>query len=187
MGTKAETSADYVGIERAAWAEESLKHDVFWANAYAMDDQWQVPQSCSEWAGLNWNQSDSHECFLVRDKLNMYWECTKDLPEKELKDHTSVSIHEDTPPAVAKRVRGAIYRYRDVFDKGLGGLPLAVAGGKVHIKLKPNATPVRCPEPKWGHGPKRKILEQWARGKLASGEFIPATDCEWGSRPTIAM
>ena len=47
--------------------------------------------------------------------------------------------------------------------------------------------PQRCPEPKWGHGPKRAILEKWAREKLASGEYEPAPRSQWGSRPTIAQ
>ena len=104
------------------------------------------------------------------------------------KDHTHVIIDPETPKAVAKRVQAGVKKHVRVFDEGLDGLPLCVAGGKVSIRLKPNAVPQRCPEPKWGHGPKREILEQWARDKLATGEFeVCPEPPEWGSRPTIAQ
>ena len=86
-----------------------------------------------------------------------------------------------------RRVGAAIKKHKRVFDEGLGGLPLPVSGGEVSIKLKDNYVPQRCPEPKWGHGPKRLILEKWAREKIKSGEFEPAPRSEWGSRPTIAQ
>ena len=66
-------------------------------------------------------------------------------------------------------------------------MPLAVKGGKVTIQLKPNAKATRCGRPKWGHGPKTKILEKWADKKLATGEYEYAPHCEWGSRLHIAM
>ena len=174
-----------VEVSRVAWAEEALKNDVFWTSQYAMSGS--SPNSCAEWADVDWNETDTQECFLVRDKLQTYWTRTKDMPAKELKDHTTVHIASDVPAPVTKRVKTAIVRCKKVFDEGLGGLPLAVAGGMVSIKLKPNYRPVRCPEPRWGHGPKRQILEKWAREKLASGEFVPAEQGEFGSRPTIAQ
>ena len=174
-----------VGVTKAAWAEEALKNDVFWSEQYEGFDN--PPTSCAEWADVEWYESDTHECFLVRDKLQTYWTRTKDAPKKELKDHTTVHIAADVPEKVTKRVRTAIVKCKKIFDDGLGGLPLAVVGGVVDIKLKPNYKAVRCPEPRWGHGPKRHILEKWAREKLASGEFIPAEQGEFGSRPTIAQ
>ena len=175
-----------VGITNAAWAEEAMKHDVFWATQYEMNEEGAM-ESCAEWADISWTAEDQHECFLVRDKLHTYWERTKDLPPKELKNHSTVFITPDAPESVQNRVRAGIKQHKRVFDDGLGGLPLPVAGGVVRIKLKDNYVPQRCPEPKWGHGAKRAILEKWAREKLASGEFEPAPQSEFGSRPTIAQ
>jgi hypothetical protein len=168
-----------VKIADAAWAEGALKHDMFWATQYEMDEDETSMGSCAEWADISWAPEDSHECFLVCDKLHMYWDRTKDLRPKPLKDHTTVMIGPVALKHVATRVQAGNIEHKHTFDKGLGGLPLPVAGGGVCIKLKDDAVPQRCPEPKWGYGPKRTILEKWAREKLASGEFEPAPQSEW--------
>ena len=179
-------AATTIDMGDAAWAEEAMKHDVFWATQYDMDSDTAF-ESCAEWAEMEWTEADSHECYLVRDRLYTYYERTKDLPDKVPGNHSTVVIDKTVPAAETKRVYDAIIKHKRVFDEGLGGLPLAVSGGEVHITLKDNCVPQRCPEPKWGHGPKRAILEKWAREKLASGEFEPAPRSQWGSRPTIAQ
>ena len=59
-------------LSTVAWAEEALKHDVFWADGYARDEDFSPPTSCAEWADIEWTEQDSHECFLVRDRLQTY-------------------------------------------------------------------------------------------------------------------
>ena len=97
---------------------------------YEMNNNEMAMRSCAKWSDISWTPEDSHECFLVCDKLHTYWEQTKDLPPKPLKDHTTVMLDPDTPKPVATRVRPGIIEHKRIFDEELGGLPLPVAGGR---------------------------------------------------------
>ena len=131
--------------------------------AGSQNSQWTtvfiIPETCAEWAALEWLPTDAHECFLVQDKLQTYWDHMHDAKASELKGHEWVVIVKDVPTLIAKRVKTAVVKHKRMFDEGLGGLPLAVKGGVVTAHLKDDAKPQRCPAPKWGHGPKRRILE----------------------------
>ena len=74
-------------------------------------------------------------------------------------------------PDVARWVKAKMTEHRRIFDAGADQMPLPVRGGVMKIGLKESIVPKRCPEPNWGHGPKRKILERWMDEKLRSGEF----------------
>jgi hypothetical protein len=153
-GSEAATTDTPVGMSTVALAEQAIKHDVFWASEYARDEGCIPPITCSEWADVEWEVTDAHECYMMRKRLQTYWAKNKDKPAKKLKGHEAVIIDPDTPKPVAKRVRNAVHRCRKVFDEGLGSLPLPVHGGEVHIRLKDGYKPQRCPEPMWGHGAK---------------------------------
>jgi len=132
---------------------------MYWAqhentNKYSIsvDHENALPTTCDEWADFSWTTADTHECFLVRDKLQTYYDRTRNEPAKELKGHEAVIIVEDCPPKVKQRVQAKVIKHKRVFNEGLGGMPLAVKGGEVTIQLKPDAKATRCPRPKWGHG-----------------------------------
>jgi hypothetical protein len=63
---------------------------------------------------------------------------------------------------------------------------MAVKVDPVKIRLKPNARPKRCPQPKWGYGAKMNVMTKWAKQQLKSGMFEHARDSPWASRPHIA-
>ena len=181
------TARDDTRIDEDIYWSQIMSERDSWFSEFTVDDGFIVPETCAEWAALEWLPTDEHECFLVRDKLQTYWDRTRNAKASKLKGHEWVVIAKDVPTLIAKRVKTAVVKHKRVFNEGLGGLPLAVKGGVVTAHLKDDAKPQRCPAPKWGHGPKRRILERWADEKLATGEFVLAPHCEWGSRLHIAL
>ena len=145
------------------------------------------PDSVNEWLEFGWEQTDVEECYLAQSKLRLYWDRVKDLPTKPRSGHTDINFNPDCPKPVQKRVEVAVGEMKGIFNDGQKGMPRAARGGAVHIRLKADAKPRRCPEPVWGHGAKRRVLTKWAEEKLATGEFVPCPECEWASRPHIAL
>ena len=72
-GGDAFTTDASVGMSTVAWAEQAIKHDVFWASEYARDEGYIPPMTCSEWADVEWEVTDAHECYMMRKRLQMYW------------------------------------------------------------------------------------------------------------------
>ena len=141
----------------------------------------------SAYKDVRWRQSDSAQCYMARNKLRLYWERTREIPDKIQGGIEAIKIDDRCPIGIRKRVLAAIQKHRRVFEEGIGKMPLAVAGGLVHLGLKSDAKARRCPEPEWGQGAKRRIMEKWADDKLATGEFEHAPQLRWASRPHIAM
>ena len=90
------------------------------------------------------------------------------------------------PSCIVARAKEYCRCYRRVFESCRDGRPLAVKSGETHIKLKADARPKKCPEPRWGNGPLRDILAAWALKQIASGMFEYAPESEWASRIHIA-
>jgi hypothetical protein len=145
------------------------------------------PETIGEWLHHDWTPEDENECFLAQKKLRLYWDRVKDLPAKARSCHTDVTISPKCPPKTRICVEKAIEETKGVYNDGQEGMPRAVKGEEVKIRLKPDAKPKRCPEPNWGHGAKRRILTEWAEEKLKSGEFEHCPQSKWASRPHIAL
>jgi hypothetical protein len=63
-------------------------------------DKYTEPDTCRQWAEANWHIEDTKEWYLVRDKLQAYWDQTYDAPPNSLKGHEYVTIADDCPPKV---------------------------------------------------------------------------------------
>ena len=127
-----------------------------------------------------------HECYLAENKLRLYWDRMKDLPDKVKGGIEVIRYGENVPRDVLEYVKHHIKRLRRVFESAKKGIPMRVNGPPVRINLKDDAYPKRCPQPKWGYGAKRDILTKWAKQQIACGMFEHAIASPWASRPHIA-
>ena len=110
----------------------------------------------------------------------------RDIPKKVKGGIEVIRYGENVPPHVLEYVKRHIKRLRRVFESCTNGIPMQVKVDPVKIKLKPNAKPRRCPQPKWGYGAKANVLTKWAKQNVACGMFEHARDSPWASRPHIA-
>ena len=129
---------------------------------------------------------DEQQCFMHAHKLRLYWERTRDLPDKVHGTVESIDIDDRCPPEVRKRIRKFCEARRHVFEHAACGKPLQVKWPLHKIQLKEGAKPRRVPEPVWGHGSYRNVMTKWARNALASGQFEHCTFTQCASRPHIA-
>ena len=88
------------------------------------------------------------ECYLVRDKLQTYWDWTRDAPPDDLEGHKYMIIADDYQAKVTRRVHAAIEKHKCMFNKGLSRLPLPVKEGVVKVQLKEEWKPQHCPSSK---------------------------------------
>ena len=104
----------------------------------------------------------------MRDKLQ-YWDRTRDAPPDKLKGHEYVTIADDCPPKVTRRVRAAIVKHKRVFNEKLGRLPLPVKGGVVKVQLKESGNRSVAQVPNGGMAPSGKssnvgLTTSWQSG-----------------------
>ena len=128
----------------------------------------------------------AQEVYLSESKLRVYWDRVRDIPKKVKGGIEVIRYGPNVPMGVLKYVRHHIKRLRRVFESNTNGIPMAVKVDPVKIRLKPNARPKRCPQPKWGYGAKMNVMTKWAKQQLKSGMFEHARDSPWASRPHIA-
>jgi hypothetical protein len=104
--------------------------------------------------------SPDHEIYLSEKKLRLYWDCIRDLPEKEKGGIEVIRYHPDTTPDVLAWLKQNLEHLHRVFESARDGLPLRVKGEPVEIILKPDTCPKRCPQPKWGYSAKFNIMSK---------------------------
>lgn len=97
------------------------------------------------------------------------WNVNPDLPQ-DVKDNFRAQIQNDR-------------RCRSVFVQD-SRLPPPLKAKPHVIKLKPDATPKRCPKPKFGYASK-KYSEAWARKELSDGAYEHCNGA-WASRMHLA-
>lgn len=97
---------------------------------------------------ISCNAPHSHEVYLSESKLRLYWDRTRDLPDKVKSGIESIRFGKDVPKDVREWVMKNVLQLRHFFESNTNGIPLLVKGDPVRINLKADANPRRCPMPK---------------------------------------
>ena len=100
----------------------------YWQEVLTNEDTEPV-SSALNWLEHEWTDYDKQECYLARQKLDSFWERTKNTPPKYLPTHKDITFSASVPERVATRVTEAAFRLRKVWDIQESGLPWRVKGG----------------------------------------------------------
>ena len=129
----------------------------------------------------------SHDIYLSENKLRLYWDRTRNIPDKARSGIESIRYGEEVPDNVLDWVKKKLVRLRRVFESNTGDIPLLVKGEPVRINLKADAKPRCCPMPKWGYGAKCNMLTQYFQKQLDCDMMECVGACKWAIRPHISL
>ena len=93
------------------------------------------------------NAPHSHEAHLSENKLHLYWDRTRDIPDKAKSGIEAIRFGKDVPKDALDWVRKRLIRLHRVFESNVNDILLLVKGEPVRINLKDDAKPRRCPMP----------------------------------------
>ena len=84
---------------------------------------------------ISCNAPHSHETYLSENKLRLYWDRTRGIPDKARSGIESICYGKDIPNNVLDWVKKNLVRLRRAFESNTDGIPLLVKGEPVRVKL----------------------------------------------------